>query len=195
MRRGSPWKYWSNGTTLRILFLDGDEQQREVVRQAAREWVMYANLKLEFVDAGAAEIRVSFKQSGSWSFQGTDALAVPTNEPTMNLQWTEPQNALHEFGHALGLIEEHLNPKAHLQWKKDQIYRDLQGPPNFWTKGVIDRNVFGQIPQDQLGPYRDFDPTSIMTMTMPAAWTRGIALGSASAGVGAWAVTGEVGAA
>jgi hypothetical protein len=181
VRRGSPGKYWSNGTTLRILFLDGNEQQREIVRRAAGEWGKYANLKLEFVDAGAAEIRVSFKQRGSWSFQGTDALAVPKDEPTMNLEWTEPRNALHEFGHALGLIEEHLNPKAHLQWKKAQIYRELEGPPNFWTKDAIERNLFRQIPHDQLGPYRDFDPTSIMTMTMPAAWTGGIAVGTSDA--------------
>lgn len=181
VRRGRPGKYWSNGTTLRILFLDGGEQQRDVVRRAAREWGKYANLKLEFVDAGAAEIRVSFKGPGSWSFQGTDALAIPTSEPTMNLQWVELRNALHEFGHALGLIEEHLNPKAHLQWNKAQIYRELGGPPNLWSKADIDRNVFRQIPEDQLGPYRDFDPTSIMTMTMPAAWTGGIALGSSDA--------------
>jgi hypothetical protein len=181
VRRGSPGKYWAIGTTLRILFLDGDEQRRELVRRAAREWGIYANLKLEFVDDGAAEIRVSFKHSGSWSFQGTDALAVPKNEPTMNLEWADLPTALHEFGHALGLIEEHLNPKAQLQWKKAEIYRTLQGPPNYWTKELIDKNIFQRIPQDQLGPYRDFDPTSIMTMTMPAALTGGIALGSASA--------------
>lgn len=182
VRRGSPGKYWSNGTTLRILFLDGNEQQREVVRRAAREWAKYANLNLQFIDAGTAEIRVSFKRSlGSWSFQGTDALAVPNNEQTMNLEWVEPRNALHEFGHALGLIEEHLNPKANLQWQKTEIYRDLQGPPNNWSKEDTDKHLFRQIPQDQLGPYRDFDPTSIMTMTMPARWTGGIALGSESA--------------
>jgi hypothetical protein len=181
VRRGSPGKYWSNGTTLRILFLDGNEQQREVVRRAAREWGKYANLKLDFVAAGDAEIRVSFKRSGSWSFQGTDALAVPKNEPTMNLAWVEPRNALHEFGHALGLIEEHLNPKAQLQWQKAQIYRELEGPPNNWSRADVDRHLFNQVPEDQLGPYRDFDPASIMTMTMPAAWTGGIALGSASA--------------
>ena len=178
VRRGSPGKYWSNGTMLRILFLDGDEQQREVVRRATREWGIYA---LEFVDRGAAEIRVSFEGPGSWSYLGTDALAIPEDKPTMNLQWTERRNALHEFGHALGLIEEHLNPKATLKWNKAEIYRELGGPPNNWPKAVVDTHIFQQFPQDQLGPYRDFDPTSIMTMTMPAAWTGGIALGGSDA--------------
>ena len=180
VRHGSPGKYWANGTTLRIFFTDGDEQRREIVRSAGREWAKYANLKLEFVESGAAEIRVSFNQPGSWSFQGTDALAVPKNEPTMNLQWTEARNALHEFGHVFGLIEEHLNPQAQLQWNKALIYRELGGPPNFWSKADVDRNVFQRVPQNQLGPYRDFDPTSIMTMPMPAAWTGGTTLGSAA---------------
>lgn len=180
VRRGGLGKYWSNGATVRISFLDGDEQQREVVRRAVREWGLHVNLKLELVESGTAEIRVSFTRAGSWSYLGTDALAVPPNEPTLNLQAAVPHNALHEFGHALGLIEEHLNPKANLQWNKAEIYRALGGPPNNWDRATIDRTVFQQIPQDKLGAYRDFDPKSIMTMTMPAAWTGGIALGNSS---------------
>ncbi|CAN5193011.1 hypothetical protein BH10PSE6_BH10PSE6_11970 [soil metagenome] len=180
IRRGSPGKYWANGTTLRILFLDGDEKQRDVVRRAVEEWGRYANLKLEFVNAGPAEIRVSFKQPGSWSYLGTDALAVPEDKPTINLSWAESRNALHEFGHALGLIEEHLNPKADLKWTKDEIYRILADAPNYWTRAEVDRNVFRQYSEAELGPYRDFDPMSIMTMSMPARWTGGVALGDPS---------------
>ena len=67
----------------------------------------YANLRFEFLTAGDAEVRLSFKQAGSWSFRGTDALAVPQDEATINLQQVEPRTVLHEFGYVLGLIEEH----------------------------------------------------------------------------------------
>jgi serralysin len=180
VRHGSPGKYWANGVTLRLRFLDGDESQRRVARAAAEEWAKYANVKFAFVATGEAEIRVSFKHDGSWSFQGTDALAVPSTSPTMNLEWAQARYALHEFGHALGLIEELQNPKADLRWNKALVYRELGGPPNNWSRDVIDAQMFHPEPQAVLGTYRDFDPESIMTNEIPAAWAGGVALGSPS---------------
>jgi hypothetical protein len=39
---------------------------------------------------------------------------------------------VHEFGHALGLIHEHQNPNRAIQWNRDAVINDLQGPPNNW---------------------------------------------------------------
>jgi hypothetical protein len=58
VRHGEPGKYWAVGTTLRVLFLDGDKKQREIVQRAGEEWVKYANLKLSFVEAGPATPRI-----------------------------------------------------------------------------------------------------------------------------------------
>jgi hypothetical protein len=170
-------KFWPNGATIRIRFLDGDAKAQAEVVRIARKWTDHANLRFEFVSGGDAEVRVSFKQAGSWSFLGTDALAVPTGQATINFAWVDQRTVLHEFGHVLGLIEEHLNPRAKIAWNKDEIYRELGGPPNNWDKATIDVNVFGQASASQLGDYREFDPDSVMTMTMPKSWTGGRVFG------------------
>lgn len=175
-RRGGH-KFWPNGAAIRIRFLDGDSKAQAEVTRIAQRWTEHANLKFEFVTAGDAEVRVSFRQPGSWSFLGTDALAVPKNEPSINFQLVDQRTILHEFGHVLGLIEEHLNPRAKIPWNKDIVYRELSGPPNFWNKSLIEAHVFAQASATQLGEYREFDPYSIMTMPVPKKWTGGLTLG------------------
>lgn len=177
VRRGSGGKYWANGTTIRIRFLDGDSKSQDEVKKIAQEWTKYANLKFEFIANGDAEIRVSFKQPGSWSFLGTDALAVPSEQATINFQWLDRRTVLHEFGHVLGLIEEHLNPLANIPFDRAVVYRELSGPPNFWSKEQIDTQVFRKVPASQLGAYRDFDSESVMTMVFPKSWSGGMVLG------------------
>ena len=44
---------------------------------------------------------------------------------------------LHEFGHALGAIHEHLSPMADIPWDRDAVYKDLSGPPNNWDRAKI----------------------------------------------------------
>jgi hypothetical protein len=177
IRAGSRSRYWANGATLRIRFLDGSKKSQEEVERIAPEWTEHANLAFKFVSSGDADIRVSFQKNGSWSYVGTDALGAPKGEPTINLQWISRRAILHEFGHALGLIEEHSNPRATIPWKKELIYRELSGPPNNWDRNTIDATVFGKISASELGEYRDFDPKSVMMMTVSPSWTGGIAMG------------------
>ena len=126
-------KLWENGRTLRVRFLDGQPVVQQKVEAIAKEWEAVANLTLQFVTSGAAELRVSFAEQGfSWSTVGTDALTVPRTQPTMNYGWLEPGTATreyqrvvrHEFGHALGMIHEHQNPDAlgKIPWDKPKVY-------------------------------------------------------------------------
>lgn len=177
VRRDPKSKYWANGATVRIRFLDGDAKSQEEVKRVVREWANYVNLTFEFLQAGDSEVRVSFNQVGSWSFLGTDALVVPQDQPTINLQVVDRRTILHEFGHVLGLIEEHLNPKANIHWDKALVYDALSGPPNFWSQEVIEASIFKKIAADELGSYRDFDPHSVMTMSLAKAWTGGVEMG------------------
>ncbi|CAN5807505.1 hypothetical protein BH20PSE1_BH20PSE1_05150 [soil metagenome] len=177
-RDSSRGKLWQVGSTVRIRFLDGDAKTHEKVKAIASEWTTHANVRFEFVGSGDANVRVKFdKSNGSWSYLGTDALGIPKDRETMNLGFSDRRTVLHEFGHVLGLIEEHQNPKASIPWNRDLIIRELSGPPNFWDKQTIETNVFRKISTDQLPPYRDFDPKSIMNTVFAPAWTGGVAIG------------------
>jgi len=171
-------KLWQAGSIVRIRFLDGDAKTHEMVKATAVEWTKYANLHFQFTTSGDAEVRVKFnKSNGSWAYRGTDALGIPKDHETMNLGFPDRRTVLHEFGHVLGLIEEHQNPHANIPWNRELIIRDLSGPPNNWDRQTIEANVFQKIPADQLPPYRDFDPKSIMNMVFPSTWTGGVVIG------------------
>jgi serralysin len=112
---------------------------QERVKNVALVWTTIANIKFDFVQEGNADIRIAFQEGrGSWSYLGTVARQIDETEPTMNYRWLTDDSTddavrrvvLHEFGHALGLIHEHQNPNRAIQWNRDAVINDLQGPPN-----------------------------------------------------------------
>jgi serralysin len=170
---------WPNGSTLRVLFLDGDPAVHAKVAQFAVEWSDYANITFNFNNDLDAEIRISFQYQGSWSTVGTDALNVPDNKPTMNYGWLTPTTSddeyqrvvVHEFGHAIGLIHEHSSPAAgSIHWNKPVVYRYYEGPPNNWTQQDVDFNLFQTYNATQTN-FTALDPTSIMMYPIPAGFT------------------------
>ena len=174
-------KLWENGRRLRVRFLDGIPQVQEKVVAIAKEWESVANLTLDFVNSGTSEIRISFAEQGfSWSTVGTDALTVPSSQPTMNYGWLEPTTSLreyqrvvrHEFGHALGMIHEHQNPAAlgQIPWDKPKVYAYYaqQG----WSQADVDFNLFAVYSEDSTN-HSSFDPTSIMEYAIPDSLTIG----------------------
>jgi hypothetical protein len=174
-RDGYP-KLWNVGDTLRVRFLDGDRGQRELVKRFSRIWTTFANIGLHFVEEGDAEIRVAFTADpGSWSYVGTDALNASSTEPTVNLGWIQSDTPvaiaestiLHEFGHVLGLYEEHQNPIGKIPWDKEAVYKAFEGPPNYWTRDQVVATLFRQYPMDAFPIPKPFDPTSVMAYAMP----------------------------
>jgi len=134
----------------------------EEVQAVAKEWEQLANIKLEFVASGTAQIRISFAEKGfSWSTVGTDALTVASGKATMNYGWLEPDTELreyqrvvrHEFGHALGmirmLIERELIPddvtievlsqaREHLIRRTvDELFYELYAPPKLVAGAMV----------------------------------------------------------
>jgi len=174
-------KLWKKDTSIRLRFLNEDPALHQRVLASARAWLVDGvrlDMRLARADEDA-ELRVGFNRAdGSWSYIGTDNLAILPSQPTMNLGWASldtPQDdfdsvVIHEFGHALGLLHEHNHPEALIRWNKPAVYQDLGGPPNRWSKAAIDSNVFARFDASTVIT-TDFDHASVMIYTIPTHWT------------------------
>ncbi|MEY4927289.1 MAG: hypothetical protein RI894_1725 [Bacteroidota bacterium] len=161
---------WANGSRISVKFLDGDAYLREKVMKYAQEWTKYANIDFDFVAFGTtADIRISFKYSGSWSYVAKDALwARDQSTPTMNFGWFNHSTSedefrrvtLHEFGHALGLYHEHQHPKSNLQWNEAAVY-DYYSTRIGWPRSKITEQVLNKYNSGSTN-YGKYDPESIM---------------------------------
>lgn len=175
-------KKWKKGRTLGVYFMDGTKTQRARVEAQAVKWSKFASIKFDFkASKSAAHIRISFvADDGSWSYIGTDCLAISKSKPTMNFGWLRDDTddseyervVVHEFGHALGAIHEHQNPKGGIQWNLPAVYAYFSGPPNNWSKEDIDTNVVGKYSVTQLNASK-YDPDSIMLYQFDGALIKG----------------------
>ncbi|HEY7769218.1 M12 family metallopeptidase [Longimicrobium sp.] len=178
---GLKGKLWKPGRTLRVRFLDNPPPRvREQIEKYAHQWEHYANIKFSFGTDPNAEIRITCTPGqGSWSYLGTDALTISRSKPTMNYGWFTEQTAesefsrttLHEFGHALGFIHEHMSPAGNIPWNRPAAYRYYMSTQG-WTKEQVDSQLFGKYAASQTNASA-YDPTSIMHYPVPRQLTNG----------------------
>jgi serralysin len=175
---------WDIGAEIKISFLEGSQQLRDRVRRYAEQWIGkdMANLRFLWIDGGPADLRIAFRQGhGSWSYLGTVSRRITDqSRPTMNYGWLTDASGedevkrvvLHEFGHAIGLIHEHQNPKGGVRWNEEAVINDLKGPPNNWNIDQIHINVLNHYDPDAVQASA-LDPHSIMMYPIPNSWTIG----------------------
>ena len=172
---------WLPGQTLRLAFLGGTPAQQGSVLAAVRDWLQHAHLQVVHLatkhsQSAKAEWRVAFDPNqGDWAYCGADALSILPREPTINIGYLGKDGAtdaaergglLRLIGHALGLINEHQNPDAHIAWNKPAVYADLM-KRNAWRKADVDLNIFTSARRKS---YRAFDPQSVMLYRFDGDW-------------------------
>jgi serralysin len=169
-------------------FFGGSEFLRKKVQQYASEWTNHCGIQFYFVDHRDADIRIGFfKDQGSWSLMGNQSAYASKNivtfesEPgrdgiSMNFGWFDDntpetvfkRTILHEFGHALCLEHEHLNPLGGIQWDRKKLY-DYYEKTNGWSPSTVDHNILKSFSVNKTNG--QYDPKSIMHYSIPAEHT------------------------
>lgn len=167
----SKTKLWKNGSTLKVLFLDGTEQEKELVRSTAPEWSTYGHIYFEFYELGEiktkdAELRITFNAAGSNSFIGTDNKRINADKHTMSLSafngrdYYDRGTILHEFGHAIGFHHEHQHPNRPIVYNEAKLYEYCEVNIKF-DKAKCDKAIKNQVAANLVSTV-DFDKFSIM---------------------------------
>jgi hypothetical protein len=171
-----------------VYFIDGTPEQRRQVEQYAEEWIDRSAIPIEWVFGSQEKkhIRITFKGPSGWSLYGNQTLDSKGDEPTMSLHVynenksveTRRSTTLHEFGHALGLMHEHLDPRADLHFHENIILPYLEKQHwchTDWTHEICESEMKRQITHPTtldhacVGKSR-YDPRSIMHYWFAKGW-------------------------
>lgn len=150
--------------TIRISF---DEQQgaySAVGTDALNRSENDATMNLGWLDAPGTKT-----SAGTFTFKG-QTYTVPPGQPKNGNE--NGATVQHEFGHAIGMIHEHQNPRGkNIDWDIPKVYKKFSGPPNNWDKETINRNILKKYNETQING-SDFDAQSIMLYFFPASLTK-----------------------
>jgi len=154
-------KLWASGTKLRYYIKPTFVKDHVVIRESFTRWDGLVGLSIEEVfRRDRAHIRIGFDNDGSWSYVGRDNHGIPVDQNTMNFGWSveeDPDTALHEIGHALGMSHEHQSPHSGITWNRREVIESLSGPPNNWRLAQIESNIFKKLPANAEGSDWDYD--------------------------------------
>jgi hypothetical protein len=173
--------YWGpQGVHLTVGFLErvpSDFQQH--VLDHANAWSRYGNVQFSLAPSAVrAQVRITVRGDGYWSYLGTGILTIPAGRPTLCLQDFDrgmPESewrrvVRHEVGHTLGFPHEHaraeivalLNPARTIAY-----FERTQG----WSEDMIRQQILNPLPAGQIRGTAA-DVTSIMAYQFPGDCTQ-----------------------
>lgn len=160
-------------STLKVRFLEGDPVVHRKIENIAAEWEQYSGIKLVFGNFSDADIRITFQQTGSWSYVGLCKNDRQPQQATMNFGWLYPHSAdskypdvvLHEFGHALGLVHEHQHPKVSIPWNEPALFTHHKKQDG-WSEAKTRQNVIEKYSEGETN-FTAYDRRSIMHYPIP----------------------------
>lgn len=142
---------WDNGKVLKVRIMTNSPRYKAMIIKYAKEWEKYANIKFDFIEVGDSHIRVVLTGNdggGNYSLLGTQALNRAQDEHTLHLDTTSfisPEYTytaiVHEFGHAIGLMHEHMSPTSGIKWDKNRVYAAYKMNQG-WSKEMVDAQLF-----------------------------------------------------
>lgn len=172
------------GVQLSVQFLDSPPRDlRARILSHLNAWQKTANVSFKET-RGTGQVRLARldapeDMAGYWSYVGDEILAIPDDEPTMNLEgftMKTPESEFrrvvrHEAGHTLGFEHEHTRAAIvkKIDRRKAFAYFDrTQG----WTRAEVEEQVLTPLAKASIMGTTESDPLSIMCYQLPAAITK-----------------------
>ncbi len=176
-------KYWKGGKVdLSVSFLDNpDAATRKLILEHMNAWSKWCDVKFRET-TGIGQVRIARiseaedpKNSGFWSYVGTDIRTIAVGEPTMNLEGFTSKTSLseyrrvvrHETGHTLGCEHEHMRAEIVMRIDKQKAYAHFKKTDK-WTKQDVDLQVLTPLEKVSIIGTPKADETSIMCYDLPA---------------------------
>jgi hypothetical protein len=142
----------------------------EAVKKVVRERIQpIVGLKFIFV-AHSGHVRIGFNpHGGSYSLVGTDCVKSK-ERVTMNFGWLDAGTIIHEFGHVLGMVHEHINPMGKtIPWDDSKVY-DWAKQTQKWNHPTTYHNIIERYKTDQINSSK-YDKYSVMKYFYPSSLT------------------------